>query len=161
MATHQPLPENSINPPHMERNMTSQCEDNFMQFEGDECDLLSDNVRMIFQIINFVIIVQIIDIFGTGSNIINIVCFVKQGLKDPVNIALLGLTVSDLISMATLIWLNICLNPLFYESDIPFQAPEIGHLTSGILHVASTRVTCCMTAFITLERCMCIVVPLK
>lgn len=33
---------------------------------------------------------QLLNIFGIVTNIINIVCFVKQGFKDTVNISLLG-----------------------------------------------------------------------
>lgn len=36
------------------------------------------------------VLIQIVDVFGVGTNIINIVCFIKQGFKEPVNISLLG-----------------------------------------------------------------------
>ncbi|CAG5130211.1 unnamed protein product, partial [Candidula unifasciata] len=51
--------------------------------------LLSDEVRIICQWIFFTVICQIIDLFGIATNIVNIVCFVRQGFKDPVNISLL------------------------------------------------------------------------
>lgn len=35
---------------------------------------------------------QLINIFGIVTNVINIICFVKQGFKDTVNISLLGMT---------------------------------------------------------------------
>lgn len=59
-------------------------------FDPGEWDVVTDQFRLVFQIVNFVFICEIIDLFGTGTNIVNIVCFAKQGLKDPVNISLLG-----------------------------------------------------------------------
>lgn len=44
----------------------------------------------IFQWINFTVVCQMIDLFGIATNIINIICFLKQGLNDPVNVSLLG-----------------------------------------------------------------------
>lgn len=53
-------------------------------------DVVTNEFRMYFQIINFVFICQLIALFGTATNIINIIAFVKQGLKDSVNISFLG-----------------------------------------------------------------------
>lgn len=37
---------------------------------------------------------QVICVFGILTNMINIICFLKQGFKDPVNISLLGISQS-------------------------------------------------------------------
>ncbi|CAG5117606.1 unnamed protein product, partial [Candidula unifasciata] len=52
-------------------------------------DLISDKVCSLIQAINFAIICELIDVLGTVANIINVVCFCKQGFKDSVNISLL------------------------------------------------------------------------
>lgn len=52
--------------------------------------LLSDEIRLICQWIMFTIICQMIDLFGIASNIVNIVCFIRQGFRDSVNVSLLG-----------------------------------------------------------------------
>lgn len=44
----------------------------------------------IFNWIVFANLVQVFVVFGVISNIINIICFVKQGFKDPINISLTG-----------------------------------------------------------------------
>lgn len=54
-------------------------------------DIVSDEVRLWFQAINFAIICEFIDVIGSAANIINIICFCKQGFKDSVNISLLGM----------------------------------------------------------------------
>lgn len=53
--------------------------------------LISDETRLLFQWICNGVICQIIDIFGTVTNIINMICFIKQGFTDPVNITLFGM----------------------------------------------------------------------
>ncbi|CAG5114702.1 unnamed protein product, partial [Candidula unifasciata] len=122
---------------------------------------VSDEFRVIFQWICFTVVCQSIDIFGTVTNIINSVCFIKQGFKDPINVTLIGLSISDLGCLVTLIWLNICFTPSFQQADLPFDPTGILYLTAGWPHVIFTRVTSWITAFITLERCLCIALPLK
>uniref|UniRef100_A0A2C9LX96 G-protein coupled receptors family 1 profile domain-containing protein n=1 Tax=Biomphalaria glabrata TaxID=6526 RepID=A0A2C9LX96_BIOGL len=122
---------------------------------------VSDEVSLIFQAINFAVVCQAIDIFGTVTNIINIVVFWKQGFKDSVNVSLFALAVSDVGMLGTLIWHNLCFNPLFHNLDLPFDSVEMQYLTGGWPHVVFTRITSWITAFITLERCLCIALPLK
>ncbi|CAG5126085.1 unnamed protein product, partial [Candidula unifasciata] len=50
---------------------------------------VSDEALLVVQWLVYAVVCQLIDIFGTVTNIINIICFVKQGFKDPVNISLL------------------------------------------------------------------------
>lgn len=59
--------------------------------------MLTDDARDILLWFLFTFICQVIDIFGASTNIINIICFIKQGFKDPVNVSLLG--------MSTVYWL--------------------------------------------------------
>ncbi|KAH9519147.1 hypothetical protein Btru_074842 [Bulinus truncatus] len=127
----------------------------------DDGGLVSDDTRMIFQIVNFATVCQAIDVFGTVTNVINAIIFARLGFNDSVNVSLFGLAISDLGCLVTLIWLNTCFNPLFNQSDIPFEAVEVQYLTAGWPHVSFTRVTSWITAFITLERCLCITIPLK
>lgn len=51
---------------------------------------ISDEASLIFQWVNHAVVCQVIDVFGVVFNIINIICFVKQGFNDPVNVSLLG-----------------------------------------------------------------------
>lgn len=72
-----------------------------------------------------------------------------------------GLAISDLGCLVTIIWTNLCLNPSFNSLDLPFESVGFQYLTSGWPHATFTRVTSWITAFITLERCLCITAPLK
>lgn len=71
------------------RNM-SQTEFSEGGYQNSFQTFISDEVRIYFQWIGYSIVCELIDVFGTASNIINIVCFLKMGFKDPVNISLLG-----------------------------------------------------------------------
>lgn len=51
---------------------------------------ISDEAVLIFTWVVFGVLCQVIDVVGIVTNIVNIICFVKQGVKDSVNISLLG-----------------------------------------------------------------------
>ncbi|CAG5127112.1 unnamed protein product, partial [Candidula unifasciata] len=52
-------------------------------------DLISNQSLHIFVWIFYAGLTLFIDVFGTMTNIINIVCFIKQGFRDIVNISLM------------------------------------------------------------------------
>ncbi|BFZ07874.1 hypothetical protein BsWGS_10913 [Bradybaena similaris] len=72
-----------------------------------------------------------------------------------------GLALADLGCLTTLVWTNICYTPSFSAYDLPFDPTEFQFLTSGMPHTTFTRITGWITAVITLERCLCITMPLK
>ncbi|XP_012946597.2 thyrotropin-releasing hormone receptor-like [Aplysia californica] len=124
-------------------------------------NIVSDEQFIIVQVVTGAVITGILSLFGVASNIINIVVFAKQGFQDSMNISLMGLAVSDLFSLLTTMWLSICVNPLFYNSELPFHPNDIMNLTGGIPHIICVKIATFITAFITFERCLCIAVPLK
>ena len=124
--------------------------------------ILSDYTRQIITIINYNIIGALINLCGTVANILNIATFIRQGFADSMTVSLMGLALSDLGCLITLQWLNLCFNPLFrYAPGLPFESFELEYLTAGWPHVCFARVTGLITAYITMERCLCIAMPLK
>ncbi|CAL1541154.1 unnamed protein product, partial [Lymnaea stagnalis] len=121
----------------------------------------SDEAKTILEIVFYFYFSGAISVMGTVANVINMTVFIKQGFSDSVNISLLGLAVADLGSLVTLIWMSVCFSPWFRHSDIPFDAKDIQYLTAGWPHVCFARITSWITAFISLERCVCIALPLK
>ncbi|XP_005091055.1 uncharacterized protein LOC101862551 [Aplysia californica] len=99
--------------------------------------------------------------FGIVTNIFNLYIFTKLGFKDTVNVTLFGLTLSDLGSLLILFWMGICHNPLFTYSDVHFDTLSVTYLSGGWPKLYFTRVTSWITAFVALERCLCIALPLK
>lgn len=52
---------------------------------------ISDEAVLVYTNVVYSFVCQAIDVFGVVTNVINIVCFAKQGFKDPINISLLGM----------------------------------------------------------------------
>ncbi|XP_005093501.1 blue-sensitive opsin-like [Aplysia californica] len=123
--------------------------------------LIEDHVVTILIFTNWVFGCGIISLFGVITNAINIVIFLRLGLKDTVNISLLGLAIADLCGLVFLILISIFYNPLFYELDLPFNAPEVEYLAFGWPRLIFTRTTSWITALVTFERCLCVTFPLK
>ncbi|KAK6978870.1 tetratricopeptide repeat protein 19 mitochondrial [Biomphalaria glabrata] len=124
-------------------------------------DFVGADVRNILEMIFFVFLSGIISFFGAIGNLMNIFILCKQGLKDSINISLLGLAMSDLGSVVTLVWMSICFNPFFRYSSIPFESVDIQYLSAGWPHVCFARITSWITAFITFERCLCVASPMR
>lgn len=61
------------------------------QVASFETSAISPETMRVFNWVVFSVVCQMINIFGIATNVINIVCFVRQGFKDSVNVSLLGL----------------------------------------------------------------------
>lgn len=122
-------------------------------------DLVSEAGLWVFSLVNFWGVGQCVTILGIVNNVLNIVIFLKQGVKDTVNISLLNLAISDLGSLLFLLTWNILSTPSFSALDLPFY-PEQIRWHVGWVHVILIRVSTGITALITFERCLCIAIPL-
>ncbi|XP_059177621.1 hydroxycarboxylic acid receptor 1-like [Physella acuta] len=128
---------------------------------GHQTQVISDDLASVFFFVNYVSLGQAINIFGILTNMLSIYVFIKMGFRDTVNISLICLTVSDLFSLLTLFLFNLCQTPEFYNLNLPFEPYDVAFLTVGWGHVGFSRITCSLTAFISIERCFCIALPLK
>ena len=99
--------------------------------------------------------------FGFGGNVLIIVTYAKIGLSESINIHYLSLGVSDALFVLFLTWNGICSIPSFADSDIPFLSREFMVPTGGHTSAIFQKTTSWITAFISLERCLCVVFPLK
>ncbi|CAG5125465.1 unnamed protein product, partial [Candidula unifasciata] len=71
------------------------------------------------------------------------------------------LAISDLGCLLPSVWTNLCYTPAFADLELSFEPSEIQYMTSGATHLALTQVSSWITAAITLERCLCVAMPLK
>lgn len=124
-------------------------------------DILTLDQRNIFVIINYVVICTCVCFMGIVANIINIIVFIKQGFKNTVNICFLGLAISDFCCLVSLQWIAVCFNPYFADAGAPWVAEEFQYLTAAWPHIISGRITSYITVYVTGERCMCILFPMK
>ncbi|CAL1538691.1 unnamed protein product, partial [Lymnaea stagnalis] len=83
------------------------------------------------------------------------------GFKETINVSLMGLAISDLMSLVTSLWTAICWTPAMYYAELPFVPQDVDYMTGSLPHLLFTRVTGWITAFVACERCLCVTVPLK
>ncbi|XP_059159479.1 uncharacterized protein LOC131943397 [Physella acuta] len=118
---------------------------------------------LLFDIIlafNHIICGEIIGLFGIVSNIINIIVFVKQGFDETVNITLTSLAISNIGALVSLQLYNIMANPWMTKAELSFLPIDIAAYAAFYPHNYFIRVGGFITAFASLERCMCVVLPL-
>lgn len=137
---------------------------NLPQQTNGEVDLsgfLGDHTAWMMVLVNNLVICNILSVFGTAANCINMAVLYKQGLDTSVNISLFGIAVSDTSSLLTLLWYNVCFNPLFNNLGLPIDPIEFQHLTGCYPHDCFARITGMIIMYVTAERCLCIMAPLK
>ncbi|XP_059152315.1 neurotensin receptor type 2-like [Physella acuta] len=127
---------------------------------GPVRQVVSDEVRNIIVVINMAILCQIVSAVGVVVNVINICVFARLGYGEAINVTLTGLAVSDLGIVVFAVWLSICYNPLFSSLDLPFKPSEFVYLTAGLPRLSCARVSSWILASASVERCLCITMPL-
>ncbi|GFN86551.1 chemosensory receptor a [Plakobranchus ocellatus] len=109
----------------------------------------------------FVSISQICSVIAVVSNSLSITVFARLGFSEPSNISLVALAASDLACAVLLIWANSCFLLSSMDVRIPFDATNVSFLTGSMPWAFISRTVAWITAFISFERCLCILVPLK
>lgn len=122
-------------------------------------EFVDKEAKMIVLVVNFIIICGLIAYFGIIGNVVNLYIFTKQNVDNATNISLSGIAISDTCALLAVIWLGVCVNPLLQNGEVMFE--ELEYLTAGWPHCLFARITCIITVFITMERCLCVVIPLK
>ncbi|XP_005099506.1 uncharacterized protein LOC101854722 [Aplysia californica] len=129
--------------------------------DGQHADLVDEWTVHMFELVVTVGFTQVLCVLGTGSNMLNIVVFWRQGFAESVNVSLCALAFSDLCGLITLQVANVCAYPwLDREWNLPVEPREITYLAGGWPHLCFARISSWITAYVTLERCLCIAVPL-
>ncbi|GFR72338.1 alpha-1A adrenergic receptor [Elysia marginata] len=100
-----------------------------------------------------------VNIFGVTGNVLIIIVYSRMGFSDSTNISLVALAIADLGSILPSIYGCFMVLAAIYE-QLPLSM-QILRLVSSWPHIALTRVTACITCFISLERCLCVMMPLK
>ncbi|KAH9502915.1 hypothetical protein Btru_072374 [Bulinus truncatus] len=129
--------------------------------EGRGSQMISDFTRDLFIVINHMVIDMCICILGIVGNCVNITVFVRQGLRRSVNLSLCAMSFSDLLGLVFQTWQNICLNPYMQETDAPVDFLMLQILTGGCPNILMIRITGWITMYITFERCLSVLIPLK
>ncbi|GFN74556.1 chemosensory receptor b [Plakobranchus ocellatus] len=104
---------------------------------------------------------QIINICAIIANSLSIAVFVKLGFSEPSNISLTALAVCDFTLAVLLTWSNLCFWLTYHNVHLPFHSANVSLLTGGVQWAYLSSTIAWITAFISFERCLCILVPLK
>ncbi|GFN82387.1 RNA-directed DNA polymerase from mobile element jockey [Plakobranchus ocellatus] len=96
---------------------------------------------------------------GVFTNTINIIVYAKMGLQETTNINFFSLAIVDWLSAVCLIVMVIS-NQIDVRLPSGAKADEITNLTSFILYAASGT-GAFITTILSMERCLCIVIPLR
>ena len=97
--------------------------------------------------------------FATGANIVTIIVYRKMGFVDSTNVSLTALAISDLGGAITAI---NCVLAIFLPTipNIPFTF-EIFVSSASVPHVMFSRISGLITTYISVERYLCVLLPLK
>ncbi|GFO10467.1 chemosensory receptor a [Plakobranchus ocellatus] len=116
-----------------------------------------------FYIIHLIIIYtsQLINICAIIANSLSVAVFVKLGFSEPSNISLTALAICDFTLAMLLTWSNLCFWLTYHNVPLPFHGANVSFLTGGDHWAFLSSTVAWITAFISFERCLCILFPLK
>ncbi|CAL1545321.1 unnamed protein product, partial [Lymnaea stagnalis] len=122
---------------------------------------ISDELCQLILTINFASICPVLSLIGLSGNIINIIVFMTQGFHDTVNISLLALAVSDMGMQMSVLIIAVLNNPILLSADILIEPKEFLSSVAAWPIASFSKITSWITAYITFERCLCVVAPLR
>ena len=89
------------------------------------------------------------------------ITYAKIGFSESINISYFALGVSDILCIIFITWHGICFIPAFGNSGLPFDPWKIMIPTGGHTSSMFQKTTGWITAYVSLERCLCLVFPLR
>lgn len=121
---------------------------------------ITTSQRHILTSVNVVILSSVVSLFGSTTNVINLIIFYRQGLNNTINMSFFAMAVSDLSGLILQLWYSFCVSRLLDSSGIPMVFSEVQYITGGVPREAFARITCLITVYVTIERCLCVAFPL-
>ena len=120
-----------------------------------------DNIHA-FILVNYVILCNSIAVFGILSNVVNALVFYKQGFTEAITVSLFAMSLSDLCQLVMVVLVsNFHIPMLVVRSNFTVFLNRLIYFVCGILRICFSRISIWITVLITLERCVCILLPLK
>ena len=105
--------------------------------------------------------IQFFNVIGIITNIITIIVFAKLGRAESTNISFQALGICDLILSVLSFWTYTNSTLRLSKIDVPFDTSTVHILTGTALWNFVVRWGALITAYISLERCLCVLKPLK
>ncbi|GFO33928.1 chemosensory receptor c [Plakobranchus ocellatus] len=124
-------------------------------------DIYMDKVMRYINLYLSIIVISILCIFAFATNIVNIVVLVKQKVRSCVSLCLLCLSVTDFFST----FAGLCTAPAklmtYLEITTSPVDPYAIYFVMVYLCAIFYDTSNTLTAFLSLERCLCVSLPLK
>lgn len=127
--------------------------------DGSE-DLISPEAALLTSKIKSAILLPLIFLFGAPANVVNMIVFSKQGLKDRVNLCLFSLALVDCVSTCFCFLLYSEQMSMFHSPDS--YGPVFAFFMNNKLMIFynCSFGSMFLSTIISLERCFCILFPL-
>ena len=100
-------------------------------------------------------------VFGILANSLVIAAYLKIGFSESINISYFALGISDSGLLLTNLWGSISHSLQFLGVPFPFHTFQVPPPTMYCLTAGFEDTTSCITAYIALERCLCVLFPLQ
>ncbi|CAG5117951.1 unnamed protein product, partial [Candidula unifasciata] len=120
---------------------------------ADMSQVISDDALIYIRISLNIVARFIISIAGIVTNIINMIIFVKLGLKDSMSVGLFSLSLTDVLVTGVQLASCLCFVTGFVCMNIGIDR-YLGWAISFVYEIS-----CWITAMISIERCYCVVSP--
>ena len=120
--------------------------------------VLSDD--LFWRVLSVVLVLDIIvGVLATGANVVTIIVYLRMGFSDSTNISLASLAISDCGIAVTTVSMALCnLLPSIMTTHFTNSACMS---TSALPHVMLTRISALITMYLSIERYLCVRLPLK
>ncbi|GFO45330.1 chemosensory receptor a [Plakobranchus ocellatus] len=106
-----------------------------------------------------------IGIMGIIGNILTIAVYIKLGFSETIHMSYVALAACDLCTIITIMWCSMCNSPLFdmflSRFGIATDMVVFVNFTGAWPHHIFSKTAALITAWISLERCLCVVFPIK
>ncbi|KAI8794979.1 FMRFamide receptor [Biomphalaria glabrata] len=132
-----------------------------MQYLSNDKQMAEPFPLTLFILINNTCLCSIIGLLGLVANVINLIVFYRHGLNSSINISLFVMAISDVFTIIFVLGANLCFSPYIDHWSVPVIFAEVYYITGGWPSGVSYRITLYIAVYITAERCLCILFPLK
>ncbi|RUS82836.1 hypothetical protein EGW08_009412 [Elysia chlorotica] len=108
----------------------------------------------------------LIGAFGIIGNILNLIVFVKLGFSETIHVSYAALAISDAGCVVTAVWFGLACYSAVLSSELARRrlhtdVCQLGIFIGGWPHMAFGRTTALLTAWISMERCLCVTFPTR
>lgn len=126
-----------------------------------QCLYICDNVYTIFHFIVTIGAFGILAVVGLVSNLVSMVIYATVGLKDSMSVSLFALSFTDFAAsvIQSMMAATYLASEIYPSSPVDLQV--IAFVFMGWSLNAGHLISCWLTAFISVERCLCVVTPFR